>query len=281
MPLSAEALQPWYAALLDLMLALQAGAWLLRKHVPGGLPRWILPAGLAMLGTCLIALLWSEAAVMGGTSMAEALPAIPLVLQQTGFGHMALVAGLAWCGLLAAWLADKRIVAWLALAVFCCSRAAMGHAMNQGWDSDALWIHALHIAGASSWAGCVFLAAGLIRMTWSPRECRTFAGHLSRVATLALAAVAASGVTDAWRMLGPGGIVLDDPYFRTLVAKLCCVALAIGMGAWNRWRVMPALACDAGAARRFALVLMAEGGVMLVAMVLAAKLGTSMPPMAP
>jgi putative copper export protein len=93
-----------------------------------------------------------------------------------------------------------------------------------------------------------------------------------------LIAVAVSGVVNAWRMLGDAGVSLGEPYTALLVAKLACVGLAVCLGAYNRWRVMPVLT-EKGAAGRFAAVLLIEGGVLLVAMLLAAKLGATMPPM--
>lgn len=277
--MSAEALQPWFAGLLDLALALQLGAWILRGHVPGGLPRLLLPASLGLLAIGLLGLLWMEAAAMSGTALDEAQVAIPTMLGQTGFGHMCLLAVLAWCGLLLAFLILNRLVAWLALAVFFCARAAMGHAMDQGWASYAIWVHALHIAAGAGWVGIVLLAAGLMRSAWSAAQLSAFAQCLSRVATLALVVVAASGAIDAWRMLAISGISFDDAYTQVLGAKLACVVLAVCMGAWNRWGVMPRLKQEVKAARRFAWVLLLEGAVLLAAMSLAAKLGTTMPPM--
>ena len=280
-----EALQPCFAALTDIALAVCAGALLLRAFMPGGLFARALSLGLAALGVGLCAGLWLGAASMSGTEGAAVWRAVPAVLAQTSFGHAALAAGLAWCVLLIVFAARGRIshwthAAWCAIAVLCIARAASGHAMDEGWGAYAVWVHAAHVAAGAVWAGTVFLAAGLALSWrhWAVQERCEFARHISRIATWALIAVAASGAVNAWRMLGGSALSLDDSYTALLAGKLACVGLAVCMGGYNRWRVMPVL-MEKGAARRFACVLAVEGLVLLAALLLAARLGATMPPM--
>jgi putative copper resistance protein D len=280
-----DALQSCFAALIDLTLAIAAGGMLLRAFIPHALFARVLGLCLAFTGIGLLGNLWAESASMSGAEGAAVWQAMPLVLAQTAYGHAALMAALAWTVSLVALLLRERlaawpVVVWCALALVGIARAASGHAMESGWDSYAIWVHALHIAAGCIWAGTVFLSAALALSwhNWSVPQRLALAQKISSAATIALVVVAASGAANTWRMLGGTGIELDDAYTRLLAAKLGCVALAMGMGGYNRWRVMPALT-EMGSARRFTAVLLMESVVLAAAMLLAAKLGTTMPPM--
>ncbi len=280
-----EALQPCFAALIDVALAVCVGGLLLRVFLPNAALARVLSLGLVAMALGLSGNLWVAAAAMSGTQGAAVWQALPVVLMQTSFGHAALVAGLAWCVFMAAFAMRRRTViwpraAWCALAVVCIARAATGHAMDAGWGSYAIWVHAVHIGAGAVWAGTVFVAAGPAQSwrNWAVPQRMEVARKISHAATLALVLVAASGVVNTWRTLGEAGISLSDPYTALLAAKLACVGLAACMGGYNRWRVMPVL-MEKGTARRFAAVLLIEGAVLLAALLLAAKLGTTMPPM--
>ncbi|HEX8956571.1 MAG TPA: CopD family protein [Burkholderiaceae bacterium] len=281
----AEALQPCFAALIDIALAICAGGLLWRRFLARDALAGALSLGLIATLAGLAGSLWAEAAAMSGAEGVAAWQAVPLMLTQTAYGHAALLGALAWCVFLFAFLVRRRfaawpIVAWCALALVCVARAASGHANDAGWGGYAVWVHALHIAAGCVWVGTVILAAGkaLSWRSWAVPERVEFARNISRAATLALATVAASGAVNTWRMLGEAGISLNDNYTALLAAKLACVGLAVCMGGYNRWRVMPVL-MEKGAAKRFATVLLAEGAVLLGVMLLAAKLGSAMPPM--
>ena len=280
-----EALQPCFAALIDVALAVCLGGLLLRAFLPGAALARVFHVGLTAMAVGLSGFLWSGAASMSGTEGAAVWQALPVVLTQTSFGHAMLAACVAWCVFAAAFAMRRRVAfwssaAWCALAFVCVARAATGHAMDAGWGSYAIWVHAVHIAAGAVWAGTVFVATGLAQSwrNWAVPQRLEVAHKISHTATLALASVAASGVVNAWRTLGESGIALSDPYTALLALKLACVGLAVCMGAYNRWRVMPFL-MEKGVARRFAAVLLVEGLVLLVAMLLAARLGATMPPM--
>ncbi|MFC5519893.1 CopD family protein, partial [Polaromonas jejuensis] len=67
-------------------------------------------------------------------------------------------------------------------------------------------------------------------------------------------------------------------YVWILLAKLCAVAIAAGLGARNRWYWLARLDRDqVVGAKGFRRVLLVEAGVLLVVLALAAKLGTTMP----
>ena len=281
---SAEALQACFAGLIDIALAICTGALLLRSFMAREIQAHVLCLALIAMAIGLGGSLWAAAASMSGAEGAAVWQAMPAVLTQTAYGHATMFAGMAWCGLLGAFLVRHRAawahVAWCSIAILCVAHAAGGHAIDAGWISYAIWMHALHIAGGCVWAGTVFLAAGLALSwrSWDVAQRLTFARRISRAATFALAVVAVSGALNTWRMLGISGISFSDSYTVLLAAKLVCVGFAMCLGGYNRWRVMPVL-MEKGSARQFAAVLLIEAAVLSVAMVLAAKLGTTMPPM--
>src|SRR5271165_4395625 len=107
-----EALQPCFAALLDLAIAICAGALLLRGFIGGAMLSRVLRLGLAALAFGLAGSLWVESASMSGMEGAAVWQAMPTVLAQTAFGHATLLAGLAWMLLLGVFLLRRRLAAW-------------------------------------------------------------------------------------------------------------------------------------------------------------------------
>jgi putative copper export protein len=280
-----EALQPCFAALIDVTLAVLVGGSLLRVFIPRDTRAKVLGLGLAFMGIGQVGCFWAKTASMSGAEGAGVLQAMPVVLMQTAYGQAALVAGLAWIVTLFALLGRRRFAAWpkviwCSLVAVCVARAASGHAIDGGWGGYAIWVHAVHIMAGCVWAGTVFLAAGLALSwrDWAVPQRLELAQKISHTATCALVFVAVSGVVNTSRMLGSAGFMLNDNYTMLLAAKLACVGLAMGMGGYNRWRVMPRLT-EKGTAQRFAAVLLIESAVLSATMLLAAKLGTTMPPM--
>lgn len=282
---NAESLQAGFAALIDLALAICAGGLLFRRFLQRDMLSGVFSIGLSVMAVGLVGNLWAEAASMSGLDGKAVWQAVPTMLLQTEYGHATMFAGLAWCIFQAAFLLRRHLGMWPAaslcsLATVCVARAASGHAIDAGWSSYAIWVHALHIGAGAVWSGTVVIAAGKACSwrNWAVPERFEFAQAISRTATLALVSVAASGAVNTWRMLGKADIALHNTYTALLAAKLLCVGLAMCMGGYNRWRVMPVL-MERGAAKRFAAVLLLEGAVLLGVMLLAVRLGSTMPPM--
>ncbi len=106
-----------------------------------------------------------------------------------------------------------------------------------------------------------------------------FLQRLSQVAALALTLVVVSGLFNVWRILDAAQVSFGA-YEQRLTVKLIVVGLAAALGAWNRWIALPRLLQgDASARKPFELSLSAEAVLLVLVLLLAARLGSTMPSM--
>ncbi len=145
------------------------------------------------------------------------------------------------------------LAAMVALAAFLCLTPSLaGHASTV--DPTALLIPAnfLHVSAMSIWVGGVatlLLAVPAATRALEAQE-RTplLARSVARFSTLALFAVAAlvaSGITQAIPELESFSDFIDTAFGRALLAKIALLLLLLGLGAWNRQRARPRLAAQA------------------------------------
>jgi putative copper resistance protein D len=293
--------------LLNLSLACLVGAAIATMWLRHGVSPWARSLsvrlhgalGGAVLSAVLsyIAVLWLEAASMAEVPVAAAFPAVQSVISGTHYG-LAWMIGAGALLLLALSLPGRRgtaaaAVRLLALATFLYSRSMVSHAAAGGdftWAVAADWMHLVLV---SVWVGGV-LVAGLAALRAEPAdpqsrlECAAYVRALSRSATIALAGIAVTGAFGIWRGLGAIGNAVGNPYATILLLKLVLVLCAAALGGLNRFIVMPALLkqlrqagpAQAGAGRRFALVLRVEAVLLIAALVAAAFLGSTSPPAA-
>jgi len=279
MAVTAEQLQPLFAALLDAAFALATGAVLLTGTAPPVTLRRALQWSWAAFAVAWLGDWWAETAVMAD---AVSVDSLLQVLRQSQLGAMLELAGLAWLLLLPSALLDggvpRLFCAVPGLALFAYARAASGHAADQGLWSVAVAMQALHLAAAAAWAGVVAVGAwcGLGWQGWSGADRAKLAQRASVVATVALITVLASGVLNAVRMLGVAEAPWHSPYIHLLGWKLAGVVVAASLGAWNRWRLLPGLRESNG--RSFGRVLLIEAVVLTLVLFAAAELGAAMPP---
>ncbi|MEP6504209.1 MAG: CopD family protein [Betaproteobacteria bacterium] len=255
--------------------------------------------GLAVVA-CIAALaaslawLWVEAIAMTELAPGAALLAAGSLVTETQFGRAwavgaaALVACAACVGV-ALRVAPRRgvgVAAGLALAVFAGAHASAGHAGANGFGPSTV-VMTVHLLAIGLWAGAV-IAAALVVVAGAGVDATDgvrYASRLSSLATAALALVAATGVLAAWHGLGaslaPLAPASGSAWGQALDAKLGGVALAIGLGGFNRLVGLPALksgrAFD-GPWRGFARVLRIEAMAMIAVLVAAALLGNGEPP---
>ena len=117
-------------------------------------------------------------------------------------------------------------------------------------------VNPLHILGASLWLGTLFVlvVCGLGQMLRSTvpagdRE-QAVAEMVHRFSVVGLGGSALLGITGlitGWTHLNPFSALWTTPYGYALIAKLCVVAIVVGLGAWNWRRVGPSLGTDGGA----------------------------------
>jgi len=241
----------------------------------------------AAAGTALVAnLAWMalQAIAMTEASPAEALLAVGGIVADTGFGRawaastLALVAGLVLAGACRYRAFPLRGLG-VALAVVATAQACTGHAAADGlgWLVPTLAVHRI---ATGLWAGGVF-AAVLVVLRESPDavDGARYARRLSALATAALAAVVVTGAASAWHALGgslaPLAPASATPWSIALEAKLALVLLAVALGAFNRFALLPALPA---AWPRFARVLRVEAAVLGAALAAAAWLAGGEPP---
>lgn len=256
------------------------------------------------LGACVLALLASvavlclEAATMAEVPLAEAAPAVRLMLVSTHYGAAWGVgtAALAFASALLLLVPRHFVRGWAigttaALAVFWFARSMVSHAAGDGDLSMAVVANWLHLGLISLWVGEVLVAGLVVLPGASPetgaarRDRAAYVKALSNSATLALAGVAATGLFSTWQRIDGVNGLFASPYGRTLLAKLAVVGLAVLLGGFNRFFVMPGwLAAETAGrtaapllARRFKLVLKVEGLVLFAALVLAVLLASTAP----
>jgi putative copper export protein len=244
---------------------------------------WILLRVLATVQLVLWPLkLLINVASMAGVGVGQALPFVSEVLRETHFGHdWAVSALLAVALAMAAWMpgphSNRAGMAALASAFLLICWADASHAVDFG--SLAVIVYFLHEAVAGLWAGSLVglwvvgrglnLADGVLRLT---------AQRVSRVSGWCVAVLVLSGVGTAYRTLGLNlGHLVNSPYGQILIAKILLMLLVIGLGGYNRYRLVPAVAT--ASARTALLVNVAVECFLLTGVLgLAALLANTSPP---
>jgi copper resistance protein D len=287
------------AAVQDVLFAAATGAFAcgVMGQRSGLFEAGLLRVGRAVLTGVLVltalVYLWLQAAVMSGSPLGEAAPAVSAVLTQSHFG-------LAWSvgfagALLAALscLSRGRSSALFAagLVLWVAGKAAASHAADAGDFSWREAVHAVHLFATALWAGSVIVAAVLLRglkavASSTPERRAAFCSALSHLATSALVVVIVTGfynvVQDTAHASAP---LFSMPWGQLLAAKLACVVVATVLGGWNRLVVLPGLRTRAeqnepgyfAVQRRFDGALAVEAVAMLLVLTLAAVLGHTAP----
>jgi len=173
----------------------------------------------------------------------------------------------------------RRVMAGVALAALAAMavHSAAGHAAASGTLAVAIpaavaqWTH---FAAVGVWMGG--LAALLLALRGAPSmEKAEAVARFSRIAAVGLLAVAVTGVWRTRNELSSWHDLASTGYGRTVAVKLALAAAIAALGAFNRWRSVPAAATSLRSLRR------AGGGELALAagaVVAAAVLGTLAPP---
>jgi putative copper resistance protein D len=294
---------------LNLAVAIVVGASTASLWLPGSASPWaarqcrkVRMAGLVGLTTAMLAsalLLLFEAASMAEVPLGQAGEALWSMLTATHLGTAWVIGicalgaslGAAAAGPGGEWRGWPVRVSLLGLAVFLYTRSMVSHAASEGDFSAAMLADWLHLAMISLWVGEVFVAGALVlanpvgACAGDGRAAAQYVESLSASATLALAGLLATGVFSAWHNLGSAGALTATPYGTTLVIKVGLAAVAVLMGGYNRFIVMPSLLKrlrGSGPAgpdlRRFTLILQLETAVLLGVLIMAALLSSTSPP---
>ena len=118
-----------------------------------------------------------------------------------------------------------------------------------------------------------------------PSSIGPYLKSLSSSATVALAAVLATGIYNAIRVLNKPAELGTTEYGWVLTTKLCFVGIAIALGAWNRFSGFPAVeaaaaqpATEQNALRVITSILRAESIALVIVLFAAIVLTANAPP---
>lgn len=263
----------------------------------GGVYSGLLLLCVLALGVTSLLWLWLRTADMAGQSIWAALAFVPEVLLQTHFGAVwwLRIAALTMAGLACARIirAGSRprwapmTVLMSAVALIMATRSATGHASADGdWTlREAMdW---LHFVSVSAWGGCLLVAVLLVfpKLRWAtPMGRARFARRLSRISSIALAGVLASGIYSTLQMLPSVSDLWVSGYGRLLGIKILLVAGMVALGATNHYRWVPRIVADGTAdnsmpARQLRKTVTLEALLLLGVLGVTAVLLGSNPPM--
>ncbi len=260
----------------------------------------LLLAGLTGFVSALAAIVFhaAEAAGVGAGSALDA-----TILREelgTRFGLVWGLTGLAWAAFGAAVATAPRAPApWRAalllppLALVALEPALSGHPSTQSPVALLFPANAAHVLAMSVWLGglatFVLVLPAATRELAPPGRSRVLAAALARFSPIALLCVAAillTGVGQAYAYVRDLDALLDTAYGRAVLIKLVLlVGLLIPLGAYNRYRSVPALrrvAAGGEAPGRAGLVLRralrTEVGLLAVVLGVTAALAAYPPP---
>nr|WP_306805997.1 CopD family protein [Caballeronia sp. BR00000012568055] len=241
------------------------------------LDRWaraessLAPIAAVVLVLCNVASLWLLAMEMSGASFVDAGASLRLVVMATHAGTGWAVALLGSVILLLtakrAGLTPMLIVALIAAA----GKSAIGHAADAGTFSIAEAVQMVHLLATGVWGGVVIAGAMVLPQTGA--QFMRVLHNVSRTAMIAVAFVLATGLYNAIR--GTGGalsVLASSTWGHALDVKLVLVALALAIGAWNRWIVMPH-----GAPQKVIRLMQIEALAIIGVFIAASVLSHSMP----
>ena len=281
------------ALLTDWQLRGQTAAWVRQRRAPLRTLRLCATLWVALM---LIVVLVLETSTMAEVPLFDIAPSLGPIMTSTHFGHVWLGSFVAVAVALV--LQRKRTVPNLAfflcsaaLLAFAVTRSLVSHAVVAGNVSWPVAIETLHLLLISIWVGEV-LISGLYMLRDRPGSgvvdrdaCGRYIESLSTSATIALTGILATGLVNSWRGLGSVTHLFDNAWGLILIAKLTMVFIAAGLGAYNRWIVMPGLLSGLKVGidvkephQRFRLVLKIEILMLVCVVFAAAFLSASSPP---
>ena len=243
------------------------------------LRRWAAGASLLGLAAAVGSLAAQVGALTGGETIADAEVWGVVLRSRAGASYALGAAGLllvATCA--AAPAARARPAAASGGVLVCVSYALLGHTAAGGGSRPLLaGLLLLHLLAVAFWIG------SLPPLAWVARRGGPAAARLvqdwARLALFAVPALAAAGLLLAVLIGGGARGLLGSRYGLALAAKASEFAALLGLAAWHRLRLTPALAAGAsGAGRRLSRSVAAEAAVAGLVLCAAAALVSIPPP---
>ncbi len=229
-----------YVGLAGLVGAASTGLFVLGGRLPQGGAK-LLYAALLMAAAGVCTMVATERVLVGVPSL------LPLFVTREGQFLLWLGAALVICAVAVVafdvWPGRAALIAIGVTAAFAMlAHARAGHAAaTQELPSLNVVVQWVHMMAVGVWVGgLAWLLVGL-RGADPPVRARA-ARAFSRVATLALVVVLASGGARALVELGAPGELLSSSYGAGLLVKVGLVVVVVALGAVNHFRLVPALA---------------------------------------
>lgn len=237
--------------------------WVLPRTAPAHLYTrlWVGFGGaLVLLTGASIVLLASRTLEFSGAPFSGLSFYLPLVLTKTQYGliwelRMVAVAGLWFCllvGLRPKWRLWMASFAMVMLVVVMYTRSATGHAGDQGTYATGVWVDCAHVLASGIWVGALFVMSLLVfpalrrQLELDQTLAADVFTRLSKVATVALGVIVATGLFNAWFGLDSLNNLWLSGYGRILSFKVLLVLWMIYIGGHNRYLKLPALRRSAG-----------------------------------
>jgi putative copper resistance protein D len=213
----------------------------------------LLSAAFVALISGIIWFLFTAANMAGDLSGATDRDTLSLVLTDTGFGLVwaaRLALAVFILGMLAVRAAAPALHPDRLLAALCATLAAslagVGHTQVQEGLARIIHVGAdgAHLLAAGAWLGAFPPLLYLVTTAARPDD-RVMTGNalmrFSKVGQLVVVTLIISGLINSWYLVGSFDL-LNTPYGRLLLIKLCLFAAMLGLAALNRFWLVPALA---------------------------------------
>jgi putative copper export protein len=216
---------------------------------------WLAILILAAVGEMIL-----RAQTMAGGTLSAALAALPLVLTRTHFGTLWIARLMALCVAFAASYGRNStgsIVSLVAATAVALTSSLTGHAADWGDLSLSVAADWLHVMASALWTGGL-LGLGFVlvgaRRAWSAAVVGAVARRFSAMAGVCVVLIIGSGVYATWVEVPALAALWMTAYGRWLMAKVVLVLVIVGLGAVNRYRVVPHLDTDTARTRLFTLM---------------------------
>ena len=146
------------------------------------------------------------------------------------------------------WVLDRSsTAAYIGVAIAIMSFWFDGHTVSKGVRPLHAIVNSVHVVAGSIWLGGVVAMAVVLwsrhRAAVAPRALEMIV-RFSGIATFALGAVIAAGGLMAFLVLDSVGELFATPWGQTLLLKSAAAGLAMVGGAYNHFRLLPALEAD-------------------------------------
>ena len=146
--------------------------------------------------------------------------------------------------LVAAVLVDRGVPRWVPTAF---TIVALGGFAIEGHTRAPVrrwWLvgsDVIHLVAAAVWLGGIVALVLAFRAISDARPLAAMVRRFSDVALIAVVVVSATGVTMAWIILPSAGELTSTGYGLALLVKAALVVVVIALGAYNRYRLVPAV----------------------------------------